>query len=275
MHAPAQIVFSHGNSFPASTYRVMLQALEAQGFEVVAPQKFGHNPRYPVTDNWQHMVQELADFCSQHPVQPGQPRYLVGHSMGGILSLMAAVQQPALAQAVVLLDAPLLAGWRAAFLKYGKRSRWLLRYSPGAVSQRRRNEWPDLQAVHEHFRAKPLFAHWHPQALHDYIHHGTQAAPSAEYPERHTLAFEREVETRIYNTLPDNMGPLLRRQPLQVPVAFIGGSRSREIQQVGLALTRRVTHNRMYFLEGGSHLFPLEQPQATAALVTQAIAGMA
>ena len=57
------VVFSHGNSFPASTYRVMLDSLRNRGFEVDAIEKFGHDPKYPVTDNWPHLVQQLADFA--------------------------------------------------------------------------------------------------------------------------------------------------------------------------------------------------------------------
>ena len=46
------IVFSHGNSFPASTYRVMLDSLRARGYQVSAIEKYGHDPAYPVTDSW-------------------------------------------------------------------------------------------------------------------------------------------------------------------------------------------------------------------------------
>ncbi|MDO5653003.1 MAG: alpha/beta hydrolase [Brachymonas sp.] len=274
MSTKAQIVFSHGNSFTAATYNVMLQALQDRGFEVLALEKFGHNPRYPVTNNWQPMTQELVDFCAKHPPAEGQARYLVGHSMGGILSLMAAAQHPQLAQALVLLDSPVLAGWRAAFVRYGKRTPWLQRYSPGRVSQRRRNEWPDLPAVQRHFASKALFANWHPQALHDYIHHGTRPEPSPTEPQRHTLAFDRKVETDIYNTLPDHVEPLLRRHPLQIPAAYIGGTESREMRQVGLALTRRITQNRIYLLPGGTHLFPMEQPEKSADMVVQALKDM-
>ena len=50
------IVFSHGNSFPASTYRVMLDSLRARGFTVHAIEKYGHDPAYPVSDNWPNLV---------------------------------------------------------------------------------------------------------------------------------------------------------------------------------------------------------------------------
>ena len=58
----ARIVFSHGNSFPASTYRVLFDSLRQRGFKVDAVEKFGHDPKYPVTNNWPHLVEQLADL---------------------------------------------------------------------------------------------------------------------------------------------------------------------------------------------------------------------
>ena len=46
------LIFSHGNSFPASTYRVLFRHLRARRFSVKAIEKFGHDPQYPVTNNW-------------------------------------------------------------------------------------------------------------------------------------------------------------------------------------------------------------------------------
>ena len=77
-----RIVFSHGNSFPGGTYRLMLESLRQRGFEVQVIDKFGHDPQYPVTDNWPHLVQQLADFATAHQ-QGGEPAFLVGHSLGG------------------------------------------------------------------------------------------------------------------------------------------------------------------------------------------------
>ena len=98
----ASIVFSHGNSFPASTYRVLREDLVARGFQVDAIEKFGHDPQYPVTNNWPHLVQQLADFAKALQGD-GEPAFLVGHSLGGILSLMCAARHPELARGVVLI----------------------------------------------------------------------------------------------------------------------------------------------------------------------------
>ena len=95
------IVFAHGNSFPACTYRVMLEAIRSRGFRVEAVDKFGHDPRYPVTDNWPHLVQQLTDFATPLAAQNG-PVFLVGHSLGGILSMMVAAKHPELVRGVVL-----------------------------------------------------------------------------------------------------------------------------------------------------------------------------
>lgn len=90
----ALLVFSHANSFPGSTYRVLFRHLRARKFTVRAIEKFGHDPRYPVTSNWPNLVQQLADFTSAEVEKSGQPAFLVGHSLGGFLSLMCAASNP-------------------------------------------------------------------------------------------------------------------------------------------------------------------------------------
>jgi len=76
------IVFSHGNSFPAATYGVLFKNLRSRGFLVKAVEKFGHDPAYPVTDNWRYLVQQLHDFTANEVQRHGEPAFLVGHSLG-------------------------------------------------------------------------------------------------------------------------------------------------------------------------------------------------
>ena len=263
------IVFSHGNSFPASTYRVMLDSLRARGFTVHAIEKYGHDPRYPVTDNWPHLVEQLAEFAAERVRTSGGPVYLVGHSLGGILSVMAAARHPELARGVLMLDSPLIAGWRAGAMGVVKRTALMKRLSPSQVSRRRRDQWESREAVFEHFRGKKMFAAWHEQVLHDYVDHGTFDADGTW-----RLAFDREVESAIYDTLPHQIGALLREHPLQCPVAFVGGLASVEMKQAGgLDSIAELTQGRVMMLDG-SHLFPMEKPLATAAAVEASLRGL-
>lgn len=264
----ALIVFSHANSFPAGTYNVLFRSLRTRGFLVKAVDKFGHDPQYPVSNNWPELVQQLHDFAAREVDKAGEPAFLVGHSLGGFLSLMCAARHPQLARGVLLLDSPLLGGWKAQALRAAKRTQLVGSISPGAVSRKRRNRWPTREAALEHFRHKKAFAHWDPQVLADYITHGTHDEDG-----QRVLSFDRDVETKIYNTLADNLDRLLQRHPLRCKVAFIGGLQSEEMKQVGAAYTHKVTQGRMSFLDG-SHLFPMEKPVATAAAIEAALLGL-
>jgi pimeloyl-ACP methyl ester carboxylesterase len=270
------IVFSHANSFSASTYGVLFKSLRARGFSVRAPAMLGHNINYPVTSNWPHLVQEVADFAAKEIEAAGEPAWLVGHSLGGFLSLMCAARHPKLGgqtvKGVLLLDSPVLGGWRARTLELAKRTQLVGSISPGKISKHRRNSWPDAQAAFDHFAGKKAFAHWDPQVLRDFIEHGT-----ADIDGKRQLCFNREIETLIYNTLPHNLDRLLRRHPLQCPVGFIGGTASQEMRQVGMQMTHKLIGSRhperMAMVEG-SHLFPMEKPTETAAAIERVLQSM-
>jgi pimeloyl-ACP methyl ester carboxylesterase len=259
-HLPP-IIFSHGNSFPASTYRKLFAELRRRGFRVKAVEKYGHDERYPVTSNWPHLVQQLADFAAAEQQKTGETAFLVGHSLGGFLSLMAAARHPDLACGVLLIDSPILGGWRATSVSVAKRTQIIGAVSPGAVSKARRNSWPDADAAFEHLRHKKAFMHWDEQVLRDYVEHGMHDEDG-----KRVLSFTREVETAIYNTIPHHLDSLLKRHPLKCPAAFIGGRHSVEMKQVGMAMTEKVTKGRITMLDG-SHLFPMEQPITTAAAI--------
>lgn len=254
----ATLVFSHANGFPAGTYRQLFDAWRAAGWRVLAIDKLGHDQRYPVSVNWPHVRDELIHFLER---EAGGPAWLVGHSLGGFLSVLAASARPELAHGIVLLDSPILPPLLGRVVQLGQATGLARRYSPGAVSRRRRFEWPDAEAAYQHFAAKPAFARWAPGVLQDYIDSGTVPTGSSRQ-----LAFRREVETAIYDNLPHHIERLLRRQPLRCPLAFIGGTESTEVKQVGLRVTKRLTAGRISWIRG-SHLFPFEQPAATAAEV--------
>ncbi|GAO24364.1 alpha/beta fold family hydrolase [Alicycliphilus sp. B1] len=208
----ASIVFSHANSFPASTYRVLFDALRKRGFKVSAVERYGHDERYPVSNNWPHLVQQLADFAAEQQRRTGEQAFLVGHSLGGFLSVMAAARHPELARGVVLIDSPLIGGWRAGALGMAKQAQVVGAVSPGRISRARRNSWASTEEALEHFRRKKAFAHWDPRVLQDYVAHGLQ-----DQDGKRVLSFDRAIETQIYNTLPHNLGRLLQTHPAQVP----------------------------------------------------------
>jgi pimeloyl-ACP methyl ester carboxylesterase len=252
--------FTHGNSYPSGAYASMLDDLR-QDFDVRTTDMLGHDPRYPVGDNWHALVDELTAQLERYDA----PAILVGHSLGGAINMLAAWRRPELARCVVMLDSPVVAGWRASLWRLAKALGLRFRLSPGGIAQRRRTVWPSRAAAFDHFHAKALFRAWAPGALDDYLRHGLKP-----HPEGVQLRFSREVEAEIYATLPHDMERVLR-DPYPVPVGFIAGTDSQELRQAGMAATRRLVGNNLVMIQG-THLYPMESPQLTALLTREMIA---
>jgi pimeloyl-ACP methyl ester carboxylesterase len=237
---------------------------------VLAPPLLGHDARFPVRNNWRPSRDELLAFIeAQLPASERTRLALVGHSLGGYLALLAACRKPEWVGSVVLLDSPLLGGWRSGTVGLAKAIGLMGRLSPGRVSAQRRVHWDSAQSARAHFEAKKVFARWAPGVLADYLAAGLTTAPGGGVE----LSFDREVETAFYNTLPHHWGVLLRRHRPRCRVHFVAGTRSREVQQAGLATTERwvrATQGRLAWIEG-SHLFPMEKPREAAQAVLRAV----
>jgi len=252
LHLPA-LHFAHGNSFPTGTYREFLNHLRPT-FQIHALEMLGHNPLYPVTDCWPALCQEMiASIEAIH----AKPVILLGHSLGGMLSLMVARMRPDLVRCVLMLDSPIVAGWRAWLIRSAKLIGLNNYVGPAKYSKKRRKSWPDPETAYQHFAVKDAFAIWPEQVLRDYIEFGTEP-----YPKGVTLRFNREIETAIYQGLPHNIDQFAKL-PFPVPVGFICGTTSVECGQAGIFHTRQLVGDNFEWIDGG-HLYPLESPEAAA-----------
>jgi len=247
--------FVHGNGFPTGTYSEFLKRL-APNYQIRALDMHGHNPDYPVTDSWPHLVDELIASIELASARSA-PVILLGHSLGGMLSLMAAKKRPDLVRCVVMLDSPVVAGWRARVLQIAKLMRADILVPPAKNSVKRRKSWADEEEAYQHFFAKPAFAIWPEPVLRDYISYGTE-----HYARGVTLHFNREIETSIYRTLPHGISKLTGL-PFPVPIGFICGTTSQECKQAGIYHTQQLVRENFDWIEGG-HLYPMESPEAAA-----------
>lgn len=255
------IHFAHANGFPARTYGKLFAALQPE-FEIGYLERHGHNPDYPVTDGWDRLRDELRAEIEKRYTRPVVG---IGHSLGGILHFLVAVEKPELYSRIILLDAPLISRLSSNALWMLKTFKLIDRYSPSQMTRFRRRTWPNREEAYEHFKQKEKFAAFDDQVVRDYIEHGL-----VKGEEGFELFFTPRVEARIYRTIPHNL-PRFRGR-LCIPADYIGGTDSREGRLARLDYMKKHFPFGFHSI-GGSHLFPLEKPVETAATIREIING--
>jgi len=250
-----KIHFAHANGFPAGTYTKLFSYLEDK-FEIGFLERHAHNPKFPVSDNWKFLKDELREEIER--------RYTekiigVGHSLGGVLHFLVAVENPALYRQIILLDAPVISRLSSQGLRILKLTRLIDRYSPSQITRFRRNLWSSKEEAFEHFKKKPKFASFDEDVLRDYVRFGT-----VETGKGFELFFSPKTEAKIYRTIPHHLPDF--RGKLKIPTAYIGGTRSKEGELARLSFMKKHFPVDFYQIEG-SHLFPFEKPFETAKMI--------
>lgn len=257
------IVFSHANGFPAGTYRKLFSLLASQ-VEVRAPDMLGHDPRFPVNNNWSNLSRELIAFLRTHD---DRPVYAVGHSMGAVVSFLAACHEPVRFRGLIMLDPPIISGMPGHVFRLMK---WLGRtdaITPAGRSKNRRVHWATREEALADFSRKKLFDAWDPDCLRDYVDAGTTPA-NAPGAGGVALRYQVASEVAAFRTTPTNLQ--CRRKKLAVPALIATGTDSEVAmpQHFG-PLQRR--HRMAHCVVPGGHLFPLQYPQETARLLLSQI----
>ncbi|MBJ9976614.1 alpha/beta hydrolase [Pseudomonas sp. S75] len=249
-----QIFFVHANGFPSATYGKLFAAL-APDYQVLHLDRHGHDPRFPVNDNWLCLVDELL----HHLAAQSTPVWGVGHSLGGVLHLHAALRRPELYRGVVMLDSPLLTRADQWVIRTAKGLGLIDRLTPAARTAGRREAFPDRESAHRYFASKALFRAFDPDCLQAYVDHGLEQAEQGV-----RLHFDASTEMRIYRSIP-HTSPAPARQ-LQVPLAMVRGQHSGVVRRHHALAVRRLPRGECHSVPGG-HMFPLERPLDTASLI--------
>ncbi len=253
------IHFAHGNGFPSECYKQFLNELEDK-FRLCYIDKIGHNPVYPVTENWHELVSEIIASIQFHAEQPV---IAVGHSLGGVLSLLAAIEQPELFKAVVLLDSPLIGPFKSRMVRLAKALGLIDRVTPAFRTKGRRVHWQNRDQLLQYLKTRELFKTFTDECLNDYITYGLDLKEDGYY-----LRFDRHIEYQIYRTIPHVIPEY--KGKLSVPAALIYGDESTVVDKMDRCYMTR-HFNIKNVQTKGTHLFPMEHPKAVAKQVIDVI----
>jgi pimeloyl-ACP methyl ester carboxylesterase len=249
------IQFAHANGFPSRTYSKLFSLLQ-NDFEISFLERHAHNPKFPVDHNWDSLRDELQEEIES---RNSQPIIGIGHSLGGILHYLVAAKKPELYSQIILLDAPIISPASSFALRIAKKTRLIERFSPSYITRGRRNFWETREEAFRHFKAKGKFAAFDEDVLRDYVEHGL-----TEIENGFSLFFKPEIEAKIYDNVPHSLPKISRN--VTVPITYIGGTNSREGKLAGANSMKRLPNLQFQTIEG-SHLFPFEDPEATANLI--------
>lgn len=222
--------------------------------------KIGHTDAFPVEDNWSSLVDEVLESIR---IQSQEPVIAVGHSLGGVLSILAALKTPELFRAVVLLDSPILSRFRARAVQLFKKMGWIDRVTPAYRTRTRRTHWKTREAAFQYLKRRNLFKRFDDACLNDYIDYGMIQDETG-----YTLRFDVEIEYQIYRALPHTFDNYPKQ--LKVPAMLLYGSESNVIY-AGDRRRMLQSYGIPSLETPGTHMFPFEYPQETAALILKCL----
>jgi pimeloyl-ACP methyl ester carboxylesterase len=256
------IHFAHGNVFPALSYKQMLNGLKTE-FDYCYIDKIGHNPLFPVSENWRNLVLEVIDSITS---QANTPIIAVGHSLGGVLSLLAAIEQPELFKAVIMLDSPLIGTFKSSMVRLAKALGVIDRVTPASRTGNRRMYWKDHDQLMSYLKTRDLFKTFTDACLNDYITYGLEYKDDGYY-----LRFDRHIEYQIYRTIP-HIIPNFKGK-LSVPTALIYGDKSTVVGKMEVRYMKKYFNVSSHIIKG-SHLFPMEYPELVAKQIIKTVSNL-
>ncbi len=212
------IFFTHGNGFASRVYQPMheqlalkhdLLLLDVPGHgETPAAEFVGWNQ---TAEYLWHGINASAEFIADREL------YAVGHSLGGMLTMLAEARHPLTFKSMVLLD-PIMFPQPLLFLmhivsKFGLTSA----FHPLVKStQRRRNSWADQQQAFDYFHNRKIFKNWTDAALQSYVQYALKEKESGL-----RLRCDPSLEAKWFATLPEKLWPSVKN--LSVPVKIFMG----------------------------------------------------
>ena len=255
------IHFAHANAYPPGCYQQLFKPF-LKRYKVVGmeqrPLWEDSNPRK--FKSWHQLADDLILFFDQ---QQFKQVIGIGHSMGGVVSIIAAIKRPDLFSQLVLIDPVIFPKHYTQFTNLLPRFLRKQLIPIAKLSAKRRDNWPNQQTVFDSFRKKKVFRSFSDSALWDFIKASTKANGTGQV----TLTYPKDWETQIYLTAPSLLKELKK---LTIPIIAIKGQYSNVITaDVWAEWKNAQPHNSFLEYPDSGHLVPMEYPAELAAWILE------
>jgi pimeloyl-ACP methyl ester carboxylesterase len=248
--------FLHANGYPPGCYKPLLELLQTE-YHVFGMllRPLWKDAKPDEIRSWHPLTDDLLQFLKDQT----EPVIGVGHSIGAIVTLRAALREPAKFRALVLIDPVLFVpgfvmNWQIVrSLGLGDRLHPLI---TGAMKRRRR--FDDLETVYRSYRTRNIFRYITDENLRILIEGMTVSTADGSYE----LVYSPDWEAQIYRTWLHDFDIWRELPKLQVPVLFIRGAETDTFMEKAARLVKRKQPKaQIQTLDRSTHLLPLERPQ--------------
>ena len=248
--------FLHANGYPPDCYKPLFELLKTEYHVFGMPLRpLWDEAKIDDIKDWQPFSDDLRFFLSSQPA----PVIGVGHSIGAIVTLRAALRDPGKFKALVLIDPVLfvpsfLFSWRIVrALGLGDKFHPLI-----LGAQKRRRTFDDLETVFRGYRNRNIFRYMSDENLRIYIEGITRKTSDG-----YELIYSPEWEAHIYRTGLRDFDLWRDLPKLEVPTLFIRGAETDTFLAAAAKLVKQKQPKvRVEALDKSTHLLPLERPQA-------------
>lgn len=259
-----ELLFLHANGYPPECYRPLLSRL-TENYHVTAmvQRPMWSDSKPEDIDDWRPLTDDLLRYLDTHH---SGPLACVGHSMGGIALLRAALREPERFKAIVLLDPVLIPPYFSPLWKLFYKSGLGYRWHPLiSTARNRRREFDDLDRLFKGFRRKPIFRYFDDEALQAYVEGITCKTDKGSYQ----LCYSAEWEAHLYITAVWRDKDIWRSLPkLEAPTLIVRGAETDTFwEQTGRLVKRKQPRVHVEVLEKSTHLMPLERPKEVSTLI--------
>jgi len=250
------LLFLHANGYPPECYRPLITRL-SEHYHIFSMRQ---RPLWPDSRpdeivDWNPLTDDFLRFLEE---QQTGASIAVGHSVGGIVALRAALRQPEYFRALVLIDPVLfppfiIRSWKIiCALGLGYQMHPLVR-----AAKDRRRQFDNLDRLFEGYRRKPVFRYMDDPELHAYIE---GIACPGEYG--YHLCYSVDWEMRIYVTSVGSDMDIWRALPsLIIPLLIIRGAETDTFWgSTARRVLQKVPAAHVVTVSQATHLVPLERP---------------
>jgi len=254
----SKILFAHANGYPPACYDPLFNLLSDFQITAIHQRPLWEDSKPEEIKDWNPLTDDLLDFMDAENMGKVIG---VGHSLGGIALLRAAMREPERFSSVILLDPVLFPPFFIRTWNILRILNLIASIHPLIQATRgRRRVFQSRESLSKSYRRKSVFRYFSDDALEAYVNGITCPLEDGRFK----LCYSPEWEVQIYITgvWPD-MEIWKNLPKLEVPLLIIRGSETDTFfESTGRLVTKKLPSARIVNIEKSTHLLPLEQPEA-------------